>query len=208
MQPKSEKSDSSLQELILKKTFETRFVFIRDDTLRKNIAIAFEYILFLVETTNKEDHKKLIRSSLCKDILIYTGTIVEACLAHALHTYIQHGKLRKSDILDLIWKEESSGIIYAFSQKHRIRHITERAIYKDTNNVTNFIDINRACLRGHILSKKEYEIAEEIRTTRNKIHVFALKDIDNSYTKEDLDAFLAKATKIITKIEKKLEKLS
>lgn len=191
-----------------KQVFEKRFAFINDDTLRKNIAIAFEYIVFLIETADEEQHKKLIRSSIYKDILVYTGTIVEACLAHALHQYIEAGKLKTSRVVEPEWKEEAHGIIYAFNSKRRIRHVIEHKVFENITDSTHFLIINRACLRGRILNQKEYAIAEEVRITRNKIHVFALKNIDNTYSKEDLDKFLGKVTKIITKVEKKLQKLS
>ncbi|OGY30678.1 MAG: hypothetical protein A3C02_01980 [Candidatus Andersenbacteria bacterium RIFCSPHIGHO2_02_FULL_45_11] len=190
-----------------KQAFERRFAFIDDDTLKKNIAIAFEYIIFLIDTASKECHKKLIRSSLYKNMLVYTGSIVEACLAYALCEYIRKGKLQTSQISPAIWKEEAQGIIHTFSKQRQIRYVIEHADYADITNSTNFIDINRACLRGKILNQEEYNVAEEIRMARNKIHVSALKDIDNSYTKEDLDLFFAKANKIITKVEKKLRAL-
>lgn len=62
-------------------------------------------------------------------------------------------------------------------------------------------------MRGKILSKKEFAIAEEIRISKNRIHVSGLKEIDNLYSKERLDAIFDKANKIIRKVEKKLVKI-
>lgn len=199
-----EKSNGVVEDLMPKQAFERRFAFIEDDTLKKNIAIAFEYIVFLIEMASKEEHKKLIRSSLYKNMLVYTGSIVEACLAYVVCEHIKNGKLRISKVSPLIWKEEAQGIIHALSKQRRIRYVIEHSNYEDISNSTNFIDINKACLRGNILNEREYEIAEEIRKTRNKIHVSALKNIDNSYNKADLDIFFEKAGTIITKVEKKL----
>lgn len=202
-----EKNDSVVDDLMPKEAFERRFAFIDNDTLKKNIAIAFEYIIFLIETASKEGHKKLIKSSLYKDALLYTGTIVEACLLHVLIKYVSKKKLQKSKVLSPDWKEEAQGIIHLFNKKRRIRYIIEHLVYEDVKSSANFVEINRACLRGHILTREEYSIAEEIREARNKIHVSALINIDNSYKKEYLDNFFDKANKIIKKVEKKLLKL-
>jgi len=187
--------------------FERRFAFIEDDTLRKNISIAFEYVIFLLDAAGKDGIKGLIKSSLYKDALLYTGTIVEACLVHTVLKCLEKDKRKKSKFLNHVWKEESHGIIHIFSKKRRIRYVTEHSVAEEIKRSTNFVEINRACKRGGILSKKEFEIAEEIREARNRIHVSGLKDIDNNYSKESLDAFFAKTTKIITKIEKKLDQL-
>ena len=207
MKQNEEKSDEIINELMPKETFEKRFSFITNDTLKKNIAIAFEYIVFLIDIASKENHKQLIRSSLYKDATIYTGTIVEACLCHALLKYLSSNKIQKTKVLTPDWKEEGQGLIHEFNKKKRIRYVIEHMNYEDIKDSSNFIEINRACLRGKILSKKEYAIAEEIRSARNKLHVSGLKEIDNSYSKEKLDEIFNKASKIIRKAEKKLSKV-
>lgn len=207
MKQSEEKSDEIIDELMPKETFEKRFSFITNDTLKKNIAIAFEYIVFLIDTAGKESHKQLIRSSLYKDATVYTGTIVEACLCHVLLKYFSANKLQKVKVLTPAWKEEGQGLIHEFTKKKRIRYVVEHTSYEDIRDSSNFIEINRACLRGKILSEKEYKIVEEIRIARNKIHVSGLKEIDNSYSKEKLDEIFNKASKIIKKIEKKLSKI-
>lgn len=207
MTQSQEKSDEVIDELMPKEAFEKRFSFITNDTLKKNIAIAFEYIVFLIDTASKEEHKQLIRSSLYKDATVYTGTVVEACLCHVLLKYISLNKLVKSKVLSPKWKEDGHGLIHEFSKKKRIRYVLETMTYEDIKDSSNFIEINRACLRGKILTKKEFDIAEEIRIARNKIHVSGLKEIDNSYSKEKLDDIFNKANKIIKKVETKLSKI-
>jgi hypothetical protein len=207
MKQNEEKSDEIIDELMPKETFEKRFSFITNDTLKKNIAIAFEYIVFLIDIAGKENHKQLIRSSLYKDATVYTGTIVEACLCHALFKYFSANKLQKTKVLTPEWKEEGQGLIHEFNKKKRIRYVIEHMNYEDIKDSSNFIEINRACLRGKILSKKEFDLAEEIRTARNKLHVSGLKEIDNSYSKEKLDEIFNKANKIIRKVEKKLSRI-
>jgi hypothetical protein len=202
--PTGENELNVVDDLRPEESFERRFYFIGDDTLRKNIAIAFEYIVFLIGVAGKDNHKKLITSSLYKDTLIYTGIVVEACLTYVLLTYISESRVIKSKVLTPMWKEISQGIIHSFSKKKRIRYVVEHQSYEKLKNSPDFIEVNRACLRAHILNKKEYAVAEEVRVARNKIHVSGLKDIDNSYCKEDLDKVFAKANKIITKVEKKL----
>lgn len=45
MTQNQEKSEEVIDELMPKEAFEKRFSFINNDTLKKNIAIAFEYIV-------------------------------------------------------------------------------------------------------------------------------------------------------------------
>ena len=193
--------------LMPKEAFERRFSFIDSDTLKKNIAITFEYIIFLIETASKEDHKPLIRSSLYKDATVYTGTVVEACLGYVLKKYLLKHPKQKIKILQKEWKIKEQGVIHEFSKKKRIRYVIEHQGNVDIGNSPMFAVVSRACLRAKILSKKEFALAEEIMKARNKIHVTALKEIDNAYNKEILDAIFNKANKIIKKVEKKLAKM-
>ena len=207
MKKNLENNEETIDDLMPKESFEKRFSFITNDTLKKNIAIAFEYIVFLIEAASKEKQKQLIRSSLYKDATVYTGTIVEACLCHVLLKYLTANKLKKTKVLSPKWKEMNQGTIYKFSKNKRIRHVLEKIDYEVIKDSSNFFEINRACLKGKILSKQEFEVAEEIRIARNKIHVSALKEIENTYSKEKLDNIFSKATKIIRKVEKKLSKI-
>lgn len=86
-QNESENNDV-IEGLMPKEAFERRFSFIDNDTLKKNIAIAFEYIVFLISTASMEGHKPLIRSSLYKDAVVYTGTVIEACLCYTLKKHV------------------------------------------------------------------------------------------------------------------------
>lgn len=203
-----EKINDESDGLMPKETFERRFYFIDQDMLRKNIAIAFEYIFFLLETAKREDHKPLIRSSLCKDAAVYTGTVIEACLLHALKKYLVTNSANKAKVLGRVWtvtdKGKDQGTIYEFSKKRRIRYVLEHFIVENIGETPRFNVICRSCLRAKIISKKEYKFAEDIMKARNKIHVSGLQEIDNAYTREALDDIFDKATRIIRKIEKKL----
>lgn len=190
-----------------KKAFERRFSFVDDDTLKKNIAITFEYIIFLIKTASAEGYKPLIRSSLYKDATVYTGTVVEACLSYVLKKYLAKYPGQKSNVLGKEWKTKEQGIIHEFSKKRRIRYVIEQLVSVDIGNSPMFVVVSRACLRAKILLPKEFTLAEEIMNARNKIHVSALKEIDNSYNKEMLDAIFNKANRIIKKVEKKLIKM-
>jgi len=203
-----ENNEDIINGLMPKEAFERRFSFIADDTLKKNIAITFEYIIFLIEIASKEDHKPLIRSSLYKDAAVYTGTVVEACLAYLLRKYLTKYPNQKAKVLEKEWKTKEFGIIHEFSKKKRIRYVVEQSVSVDIGNSPMFAVINRTCLRAKVLSKKEFGLAEEIMKARNKIHVSGLKEIDNAYNKETLDAIFDKASKIIKKVEKKLAKIS
>ena len=96
MPVESPDSKQVINNLMPQEAFERRFAFVEDDTLRKNISIAFEYVIFLLDTAGKDGIKGLIKSSLYKDALVYTGTIVEACLVHAVLKCLEKNKRKKS----------------------------------------------------------------------------------------------------------------
>lgn len=84
--------------------------------------------------------------------------------------------------------------------------IIEQLKAADLGNSPMFNIINRVCLRAKILSQKEFSMAENIMRARNKIHVSALTEIDNSYDQEKLNQIFEQARKIINKVEKKIQK--
>lgn len=206
MQTYDKNNRDVVAELLPQKNFEQRFSFVEDDTLRKNIAIVLEYIIFLVGIVEETNQKELIRSSLYKDMFVCLGTIIEACLFYVLMEHVRMNAVKKSNVFGVEWKIQKEGLIFQETKKKRIRYVIEQV--RDVEMRKDFVEINRACLRGGILSRKEFEMAESIRDARNKIHVSGLKDIENTYSKSDLDHFFGKANRLIDAVEHKLEKMN
>lgn len=143
-----------------------------------------------------------------KDATVYTGTIVEACLVYVLKKYLLKSPKQKDKIFEKEWKIKSAGTIHDFSKKKRIRYVSEQLQCVDVGNNPMFAIASRACLRSKILTAREHALAEEIMKARNKIHVSALKEIDNAYNRRALDDIFAKANIIIKKVEKKLKDIA
>lgn len=196
-----------LDDLNPREKFEKRFSFVSEETTRKNIAIAFEYIVFLIAVADQDGHRSLIKSSLYKDAVIYTGIIIESCLNYVLRSYISSSRIKLNKIQQKEWVVKENGIIYKLNSKRRIRYVIEEHIFLSLKKSLQFVEINKACLDGGILTKKEFELADGIREARNKLHIMGLKQLDNTYTKEKLDKTFKNALVILTKVEKKIKAL-
>lgn len=187
---------------------EERFSFIDDTTLRSNIAITFRYIIFLIELEHKTPLPGPIIYSLYKDMIIQTAAVIESCMHYALKRHIDTEKIKSSDVMEEEWIEEKCIILDKSADENRqvcgvIRH---KSSTKLTRN-TNFININRACKRGGVITEAIFEKAEIFRESRNKIHLAGLTTIDDIYTKEDVDMHFKYAGLILDQIEKKLKEI-
>lgn len=151
---------------------EKRFEFIQDSTLRTNLAITFRYIIFLIGLTEHEPLPGPILYSIYKDMIVQTATIVESTTHYLLKSFIEAEKIKSSEVMDEEWKEEKCSILEEFDDGAKqvcgvVRHKTIKKLTKNTN----FVELNRACLRGKLFSKKTFGAAENLRESRNKIHL-------------------------------------
>ncbi|MDD5464053.1 MAG: hypothetical protein PHP62_02810, partial [Candidatus Moranbacteria bacterium] len=184
---------------------EGRFSFIKNETLRFNVAISFQYIVFLIALIAElEAEKTTISSSIHKNMIVQTGTIVESCIHYCLRTYIESGEIKSSDVMPEEWDIRNIKKIYEISSEEyafgairckKIEHLTNR---------TPSVAVNRAAKRAGILSENLFKKAEKIRLLRNKIHLAGLQEIDDFYDKKDSDEAFEIAREIIENIEKKL----
>lgn len=184
---------------------EGRFSFIEDETLRQNVAISFQYIIFLIALIDELKVKKsTVSSSIYKDMIVQTGTIVESCIHHCLKKYIEAEKVKSSDVMPTDWETKDHKELYKISEEERICGAVR---YKKTEHLTDqtqSITVNRAAQKAGILSETLFEKAEKLRKLRNKIHLSGLQTVDGSYEKTDSQEAFDIATAVIENIEKKL----
>lgn len=183
---------------------EERFAFIQDETLRTNIVIIFRYIIFLIELEQKEKLPGPIIYSLYKDIIVQTASIVESCGHYVLRCFIDKGIFKSSDIMEIDWKEEKCTILAEIDDEKQVCGIVRHKVSKRLDKQTQFIDINRACLRANIYSQNVFEKSEQLREARNKIHLTGLSKVDDLYTKQDVDRYFEFANVILKQLEGKL----
>lgn len=185
-------------------SLEGRFSFIQDDTLRANIVIAFRYIYFLISLEEEQELPGPISYSLYKDMIVHTASIVESCAYYTLKSFLDAEIIKSTDVMGWEWKEDSTTILMEHDEKQAVGMLRHKA-YKRFGSHVGFKQLNDALKKAEIHTKTSYECAEELRETRNKIHLAGLDEIDDTYSKSDVDRYFNNARKVLDRFEKKLE---
>ncbi|MEK9166901.1 MAG: hypothetical protein AAB836_01215 [Patescibacteria group bacterium] len=176
----------------LEKIKAIKFGFVNNEILRENLAIKMQNIMFLDDLSEHFELPGSVSYPTYKTIIIYTASIVESLINYKLHELIKSGKINPREIMG---KEEKFPIckqIYRLSETEEICGVKKVTELKKLNDATNFIELNRIAKRCGLFTKDLFTKAEEIRYARNRIHVFSLQEIDDKYTKADInDIFLA-----------------
>lgn len=183
---------------------EERFSFILDETLRTNIVIIFRYIVFLIELEQKEKLPGPIIYSIYKDMIVQTASIVESCAHYVLKCFIEKGIVKSSEVMEIDWKEEKCTILAELDGERQVCGIVRHKTSERLDRHAQFININRACLRAKIYSQNVFDKAEQLREARNKIHLAGLSEIDDLYTKEDVNKYFGFANVTLERLEEKL----
>lgn len=188
--------------------FEERFSFIEDETLRTNTAITFRYIFFLLELEHETSLPGPIIYSIYKDMIVQTGTVVESCVHYTLKYLIDAEKIKSSEVMESEWKEEKCTVLEKLDDGDKeVCGITRRKSPQKLTKHTTFMDLNRACKRAGIYNEEAFAKAEALREARNKIHLAGLTQVDDIYTKADVDKFFGYAKVILSCLEEKITKV-
>ncbi|MFC1608756.1 hypothetical protein ACFL2R_01080 [Patescibacteria group bacterium] len=183
-----------------------RFDFIENEILQENIATSFQYVIFLIAVIEEEGaENSTISSSIYKNIILYTGAIVEGCVHYALRKFIDEGVVRSADVMNKDWAYKDEKKLYKISEEERVIGVISHLKVNKLTDKTNFILVNRACKRAGILDRKLFEKVEELREKRNKIHLVGLRNVDNRYVKRDAQKFFDIAREVIEVVEEKLK---
>lgn len=184
---------------------EKRFAFISDGVLHANVVIAFRYIIFLI---NLEGYNKLpgpILYSLYKDLIVQTATIIESCIHYTLQSHIDNGIINESELLGEEWIEEKNIVLHAYDDgTKRVCGVVQRKKVHELSNHTHFLELNRACKKAGIFTELSFSAAEKLRTSRNKIHLAGLKEIDILYSKAEVDVHFNYANIVLNRLELRL----
>ena len=187
---------------------EMRFSFIKDDALRVNTSLAFQYIIFLIAVLDKEDAEgTTIGSSIQKNLIIYSATIIEGCLHYCLKSYLEKGKVKNEDVMKTEWLTKEHKRIYDISKREYICGAIRYEKIESYDEKLQFQELNRTCKRANILTERLFEKAEEIREKRNKIHLAGLGAVDSVYSKKDAQNVFSDARDIIGRVEVLLKAL-
>ncbi len=190
--------------------FKEYFSFVEDETLNINIAITFKHIVVLIEVLDKidgeVDEETLISSSFRKDMILHTATIVESLLFYCLSTLVERGEIDKSLLIKKV--EEKENVLYKIpNSEDRIVLLSPKTTRIKLKNNLQFIDLIRVCKKCKIISKDISIEIDELRKTRNKVHIYGMANGDeNHFSKKDVDNFFEAANKIKGIVKEKLER--
>ena len=159
---------------------EGRFAFIADDILRRNVTIAVQYIVFLIAILDEEKaNDSTISSSIHKDMILYTASIVEGCLHHCLQQHITSGAISTNKVMPNNWITKNPKPLYEISSTERIIGATQVRSAEELKSNTQFIIINKAARKANILTQKLFDKANRLREMRNAIHLKGLRAVDD-----------------------------
>lgn len=179
-----------------------RFAFINNEILKENIAIKMQHVVFLLSLEEEYELPGAVIYSAFKTIILFTAAIIESLINYKLHELIASKRINEADIMD---KEEKYPVckeIYSISVTESICGVKKVVKSKKLSDRTDFIELNRAAKRCGLFPQSIFEKAEKIRDMRNRIHPYGLKEIDDGYTKEEINEIFLMASVIIERIEK------
>lgn len=204
----SEKNDTIADVIPPLAELERNFLFIDNNNLRANIALAFQHIIFLIAVIDREHAENTtIGSSAHKSIIIYMATIIEGCLHHCVRRFLDAGKIKEQEIMKKEWVPKNPKNIYTISEDEYVcGTILQKKIEPYTERL-QFQELNRACKRAGILTDNLFRKAENIREKRNKIHLAGIGDRDSVYSKADVRAIFDDAEDVKKRVATLLNEL-
>ena len=190
---------------------EDRFVFITDTALRQNLAINFQYIIFLISSEEEKDLPGPVSYSIFKNIILYTASIVEGVLHYTLERMIKAGKIIEDEVMPISpekWKWLDVKELYSIDKNTAVcggKRIRDK---EKLSRNTQFITIIRAAAKAEIIDETLKISIDNLRELRNRIHLAGLSHVDNEYGKRDIEAQFEIASVVLDIAEKKLTELA
>jgi len=175
---------------------ETIFPEIKDNILRKNLDIVFNYVLILLTLSESKEYSAVIKSSFRKSVVIYISSIIEAMILYLLKQKIKDKKV----ILSEEWKYFNIVSIYQISDnpyEEVISGIRKNEV-KDINRI-DFYRMNDICLNHKIIGKGLFNKLNKARKLRNRLHIGGLRAVERNFHQKDLE-FIFKVAEKVKKI--------
>lgn len=187
------------------KNLEGNYSFISDATLRSNLSIATQYLLFLISLDSEYELPGPVIYSVYKNIIVYIASLTEALISYTLKKLLEGNVIKNEDIMGFEWKRDKSKEIVTLDDGKIVKGVVEHKVFNTLSTETQFMELNRAAKRSTLFNESLFKNAEEIRTRRNKIHIAGLKALDDNYSKNDVIDSVDKFTKIFIRTKEVLE---
>ncbi|MCE9585062.1 hypothetical protein K8Q94_00350 [Candidatus Nomurabacteria bacterium] len=162
------------------------------DVLHANIEWHIE--LIAIQISHAKKVKGRARSGYYKMATILGATIVEG-LVHAIlqnklgiDGVIFTGKKISYDCCELPKR---------FSEKEQLAICKRKDEKIELKKNPDFAVLNNTCLKERLFSKEVFNRVEDVRKTRNKIHIQGLDHIDRSYTNNNVEKIAKTVNRLV-----------
>jgi len=176
---------------------EERFDFIENETLRENLAINLQYILYLIKREERETLPGPISYSIFKNIILYTASIVEGILTYTFKLGIDKSNIDESKVMKKETKFKEIKQIHKDTKLDIVSAKRVTSYEKFHFRRTSFNDVIRAAKKAKIIDNKLADDIHKLREKRNKIHLASLEKVDNYYDKKEVDEAFKLTSKLI-----------
>lgn len=178
-----------------------RYSFINDETLRTNVAISLQYIVFLRILC--KDIKGPIVYSLYKDVILNTACIVEGCLHYGLRELIKGGKANSGDVMPAEWKDGEIKVdIYEISETEKIVGVLRKKTSEKLTSNTKFQTLIKASKKAGLIDNDLAERVDLLRDQRNNIHLAGLTGVEDYYSEVDIEKAFVTAKQVVESVER------
>jgi hypothetical protein len=178
-----------------------RFSFIKNEILKENIAINMQYIVFLLSLEEEYELPGAVTYSSFKTIIVLTASIVESLIHYKLDELIKSNKIKEEDVTEKEKKYTDCKILHKISDTEQICGIKKTTKAKRLSHDTNFVDLNNTAKRSGLFTDDLFRKSDKIRIARNRLHPYGLKEVDNKYSKKDINNIFSMAEAIIKRIQ-------
>ena len=180
-----------------------RFEFVKNKPLKQNLANTLSYITFLDSLEEALELPKLYKTQIYKTIIIFSAAIVESLLHYKLKELINEGEVKNEDIFRKKFKyEEMSKVMLLEEIPYSIVLCKKLPLVQELKNSTHSNETIQCAKRCGLLTPRLHELCTEIKDLRNKLHMAAMIDLDDQYTRKAMEEVFKKVKKIIVRIEK------
>lgn len=182
-------------------SFEERFDFIQNETLRSNLAISLQYIVFLIKTEAELQINGAVEYSIFKNIIQYTASIVEGVLHYGLEVALKKGLVEEYKIMPPEKSYSEIKLLYNVDAATKIVGAKAVKKHEKFRKKTQFKTVCDAYKKGKLIDVDLIKDINDLREKRNKIHLAGLSKVENYYTKNDINVAFEVANRVIKEVE-------
>lgn len=179
-----------------------RFSFVDNRILQENVAIAVQHISFLVSLDAEYELSGAIQNSAYKNIIMLSASVAEGLINWKLHKITEARPelredccIKKPTYIEVkqICLNESRDEIWAVKKGRQVIPL---------DSETDFMKLITYAKKVKLFDDDLESQANKLRIARNKVHLASLAEVDDKYTKKQIDECFGIMASIIQCIER------